>query len=232
MIKHQLKKAGFLLCIIALSNPALAWRGGEERTSEREDAMALKPNVDNGKKIFELCTHCHTEDGNGYQEGISRRQVNGFYPILAGQHKNVIIKQLADIRNGNRDNPQMYPFTLDKYIGGPQDIADVTAFIETLPIHLVNNIGPGRDLELGKKLYNDHCADCHGKNGEGSNADLFPRVQGQHYAYMLRQFRWIKDGRRRNANEKMREQIASFTYKEMQAVVDYTSRLKAKKGAK
>jgi hypothetical protein len=45
---------------------------------------------------------------------------------------------------------------------------------------------------------------------------------------MLRQFIWIKDGKRRNANDKMVEQIQKFSYREMQAVIDYSSRLDGK----
>lgn len=40
---------------------------------------------------------------------------------------------------------------------------------------------------------------------------------------MLRQFEWIRDGKRRNANLDMVEQIKGFTDKDMQAVISYVS---------
>ena len=52
-----------------------------------------------------------------------------------------------------------------------------------------------------------------------------PRLHGQHYAYLVRQFRWIREGKRRNANPEMARQIQSLTEAEIDAVMDYVSRL-------
>ncbi|MBF0265796.1 MAG: c-type cytochrome [Gammaproteobacteria bacterium] len=196
---------------------------------EIEKSMLISPDLENGKRIYQICATCHQETGWADGSDLSRKQKPGFFPQISGQHKNVIIKQLLDIRAGNRDNPMMYPFTLDKFLGGgDQGIADVSAYISQLPMSLNNNIGPGDNLELGKKLYKQHCTNCHGEYGEGSNKDFYPKIQGQHYNYLLRQFIWIRDGKRRNANEKMVQQISQFKYSEITAVVDYASRLKPK----
>jgi hypothetical protein len=40
---------------------------------------------------------------------------------------------------------------------------------------------------------------------------------------MVRQFEWIRDGKRRNANPDMVAQIKSFTDKDMQMVINYVS---------
>jgi cytochrome c553 len=61
---------------------------------EIERALPLKPNVANGLKIYRTCALCHTPEGWGLQSGL--------VPQIAGQHRKVIIKQLADIRAGNR----------------------------------------------------------------------------------------------------------------------------------
>jgi len=52
-----------------------------------------------------------------------------------------------------------------------------------------------------------------------------PRIQAQHYNYLVRQFEWIRDGKRRNANAEMTAQIKSFDEEAMHAVLDYVSRL-------
>jgi len=92
-----------------------------------------------------------------------------------------------------------------------------------------NGKGPGDDLEHGEKLYKENCVKCHCEQGQGSAKNFYPRIQGQHYEYMLRQFEWIRDGKRRNANPDMVKQIQGFTEKDMKAVIDYASRLKPPK---
>ncbi len=87
------------------------------------------------------------------------------------------------------------------------------------------------EFAQGKKLYEDNCVECHGKNGEGKDDKFYPKIQGQHYAYMMRQFEWIRDGKRRNANPDMVEQIKNFSDKDMEMVVNYVSRIKVLKKA-
>lgn len=185
---------------------------------EREEALHLKPNKDNGREVYEVCSACHLPEGWGL--------VDGTFPQLAGQHRTVIIKQLADIRDGHRDNPTMYPFALPSEIGGTQAIADVAEYIATLKMNPENGVGKGDDLTLGAKLYADNCVRCHGPDGAGDSEKFYPRIQAQHYEYLVRQYRWIKEGKRRNSNPEMVEQIKNFTDRDTLAVLDYVSRLK------
>jgi len=86
---------------LTLTTPALAWL---EKGGERDEALHLKPDLENGLDVYEVCAACHLTEGWGTEDGT--------FPQLAGQLKGVLIKQLADIREGNRDNPTMYPFAL------------------------------------------------------------------------------------------------------------------------
>lgn len=220
------RQIAILSLSLALAPFAHAGWDGLDRGGEIEESMKLTPNTENGKRLYNTtCVHCHTENGQGMEPGIGQYRLPGTYPQLAGQHQSVLIKQILDIRQLNRDNPSMYPFSTERYLGGPQNIADVTAYISELPSNTNNQHGNGQNLEVGKQLYIDNCAKCHGKKGEGDAENFYPRLANQHYEYMLRQFIWIKDGKRRNANRKMVKQIQNFKYSEMKAVVDYASRL-------
>ncbi|MBL6931689.1 MAG: c-type cytochrome [Rhodospirillales bacterium] len=190
--------------------------GWNEGGGEQDEAMHLTPDRENGIEVYEVCAACHLFEGWGRDDGT--------FPQLAGQHKNVIIKQLADIRALNRDNPTMYPFALPESIGGPQSIADVADYISKLPMNPEPGVGPGTDLEKGAQLYKDNCVRCHGDNGQGMPDKFYPLIQGQHYKYLLRQFEWIRDGKRRNANPDMVKQIADFSDADMRAVMDFVSR--------
>lgn len=182
---------------------------------EKVDALGLAGDVANGKLAYEECSGCHLPNGAG--------QPDGSFPQLAGQHETVLIKQIADIRAGRRDNPVMHPFSMK--LLDAQELADVSAYLQALPIPPGNGKGPGTDLSAGEKLYQRDCVRCHGKHGEGNEEKLFPVLAGQHYAYLLRQMRDIAAGRRRNANPAMVKGVHGYTDEQMQAVVDYLSRL-------
>ncbi len=184
---------------------------------ELERALALEPDVANGLEIYRECAACHLPEAWGLH--------NGSVPQIAAQHRKVIIKQLADIRAGNRENWVMVPYSSAESIGGPQALADVAAYIESLEVSIDNAKGPGVDLELGGRLYADNCVRCHGATGEGDSERLIPRLQAQHYNYLVRQFEWIRDGKRRNADAEMATQIRDFGDRETHAVLDYVSRL-------
>lgn len=189
-----------------------------EAMHEYEQALSLTPDPENGKKVYHICAVCHTPEGWGLESGA--------YPQVAGQLPTVLIKQLADIRARNRDNPTMLPFTSPRLLGGAQEIADVAAYISRLPMTPHNGTGPGNDLQWGEKLYKDNCTECHGERGEGNLEDHIPAISGQHYRYLLRQFEWIKMERRRNADKKMVKQIHNFTHRDIRAVLDYVSRIR------
>jgi cytochrome c553 len=217
---HRAGAAAALPIVLTLACiPALTWAEAPSVVAhaEYEAVMGLTPNLENGRRVYITCAVCHRPDGWGSPDGS--------YPQIAGQLPTVIIKQLADIRARNRDNPLMYPFSVPRILGGPQNIADVAAYVAALPMTPVNGKGPGVDLALGEKLYREYCMNCHGTTGMGNEEDHLPQIAGQHYAYLMRQFEAIRDGRRKNSDPEMVKQIKGFTLREKSAVLDYTSRI-------
>jgi cytochrome c553 len=183
---------------------------------ERQDALARVGDVANGQRLYRTCSSCHRPGAAGVRDGTM--------PRLAGQHTSVLIKQLTDTRAGVRTNPIMHPYAIP--LDGPQEVADVAAYLRSLPIPSDNGKGPGTDLARGRELYRRDCARCHGENGEGDTQHFYPVLAGQHYRYVLRQLIGISQEKRGNANPEMREVVAGYSAEEMSLVSDYASRLR------
>lgn len=187
-----------------------------EMEGEKLQALSARGDAARGAIAFEVCAGCHRDGGTG--------RANGSYPRLAGQHASVLIKQLADIRAGRRSNHKMLPFASEDVIG-TQEIADIAAYLQAQPVGPDNGKGPGSDLERGQRLYGGDCATCHGQAGKGDAAKFYPRLSGQHYLYLLRAARAIRNGERGNSNPAMVEVISAYSDADLEAVSDYASRL-------
>lgn len=196
-----------------IESPGYVWN---EPDAEKTRALAHDADPEKGKIAYEVCQGCHRADGSGRADAV--------YPSLAGQHASVLIKQMIDVRSGRRDNPKMHPF-VGEWVVSPEEVADISAYLNKLPVPLDNSKGKGEHLAQGKELYERDCATCHGDQGQGRAADFYPVVAQQHYAYLLREGELIRDGGRRNANPKMVVVIRDYTNAELEAVSDYMSRL-------
>ena len=216
---HLLMAIGMSLALLA---SATAYAEPKKVDAFVEIALQAEPDLQKGRMLYFNCAICHTPEGWG--------SPNGRFPQIAGQHQSVILKQLADIQKGNRDNPTMIPFTDPLFFLGPQALADLSAYIEQMPMVPNNSVGSGLRLEEGKKLYNEECKECHGENGEGVAKDFYPRIHGQHFQYVLRQMEWVKTGKRRNADEEMVKQFKKFSQDDLEVIADYVSRLRPDKG--
>lgn len=186
---------------------------------EKVEALTKKGDKKRGEEGYETCGACHLPSGAGRPDGT--------FPQLAGQHTTVLIKQMADIRAGLRDNPTMYPFAIS--LTDPQELADAAAYIESLCIPTTHGVYEGKDAAIqiatGKALYEKQCLECHGKNGEGQKEKFYPVIAGQHYKYLLRQMTEIRDGHRRNANPDMVKVIKPYTNDQLVAISAYQSSL-------
>lgn len=196
-----------------IESPNYVWNAD---IGEKTKILKLKGNAKRGQEAYQGCRGCHKPDGAGIPDGT--------YPQLAGQHASVLIKQIADIREGRRDNPKMFPFA-GKHVVTRQEIADIAIYLQSMKIPHGNGKGPGTDLARGKDLYLNDCKTCHGDNGEGNAAKFYPVLAGQHYKYLLREIRDIREGKRRNANPKMVKVVKNYPDTDAEAVADYMSRL-------
>lgn len=187
-----------------------------EAKGEKVEALKLGGDAARGEEAFIICRGCHKPGATG--------SASGAYPRLAGQHATVLVKQMSDIRSGARANPKMIPFA-DEHAINTQEIADIAAYLQALPIPPNLGTGPGKAVDSGRRLYDKDCASCHGEKGEGNGGMFYPLVAGQHFQYLLREIYYIKDGLRGNANPDMVKVIKAYGDGDIEAVADYISRL-------
>lgn len=197
---------------------------GNTPPTEKVEALRLKGNVKAGQADYTAyCEACHQSTGAGNPDGS--------IPQIAGQHRTVLIKQLADIRSGLRYNPTMYPFA--RKLPDPQAIANIAAYIATLCIPLDAGKYPGPDaakqIAYGKVLYDRECAQCHQSKGEGLMEMFYPVIAGQHYPYLLRQMTEIRDGKRVDIPPEMFRVITKYDNSQLLAIAAYQASLSTPK---
>lgn len=206
-------KTAKLLTLCLLLAATGAW-AGPHGAGGGVDPLKLKGDAKNGEEVYEVCSACHLASGIGRPDGS--------LPVVSGQHKAVLVKQMVDILTGHRDNPTMLPFAQSMT---PQEMADVAAYMNTLKLSPKNGKGSGKNVKQGKALYEKDCKSCHGAKGEGDEAKFIPMLTGQHFKYLQRQLAEMRAGKRKNADRDMLKVIKVYSDADIEAVSDYMSRL-------
>lgn len=197
--------------------PALAQApANQPPAATPHDVLALGGDPVRGQAAFDDCAGCHRKDASG--------RATGAIPRLSGQHASVIVKQVLDIRSGQRINPPMKPFVEASELSG-QTLADIASYLQSLPVKGRLGQGPGDELARGQTLFARDCAACHGAQGEGRAEGFFPMVAAQHYQYLMRELGLIRDGGRGNSNPAMAALVRGYSAADLQAVADHMSRL-------
>jgi cytochrome c553 len=209
----KMRQFAILLAAVAMPLASLAV------SPTRQDfisATGATANRDRGAELFIGCAVCHGPDGRG--------DVDGNVPRVAGQHARVIIQQLIDYRHGKRWDPRMEHMADRHMLPDMQAIADTASFITTLEPHAPAGTGPGANLDLGRRTYLARCSSCHGRSGEGDDQALVPRLGGQHFMYLLRQFHDALEGRRPNLARTHTRMLKDLDRDGLQGMADMLSR--------
>jgi cytochrome c553 len=211
-------KSQIASCVAGLAATLLAALATGAQTNELREAMKLKPNHDHGRELYETCAACHQPDGAGVADGD--------IPNIAGQHYEVILKELTDFRDSERIDMRMNAFAAKHRLEGAQDLADVAAYISSLPPRWTKQYGSGKDAAAGAQVYGRACGHCHGAAGEGQGELRYPRLAGQHYGYLVKQIDMMIGGARFNVSWDHSKLLASLTDQEITGVADYLARLR------
>jgi cytochrome c553 len=200
--------------LLLLAGPAALAASSAQQ--EYADAMRATPDTDRGAQLFSTCAACHGADGGGRADGV--------VPRLAGQHARVIIRQLVDYRYDKRRDPRMEPVAHTQSLRNAQAIADVAAFAAALAPRTPAGTGSGAFVEAARQVYAARCASCHGADGQGEPAIPVPRLAGQHYAYLLRQFHDALEGRRPALADSHATLLQDLDRDALQGLADLTAR--------
>ena len=168
------------------------------------------------------CGWCHGMLGQGIAVA----------PRLAGQRRAYILRQLADLGEHVRDNPQSR-----QYMWGPAAnldpllARDLANYLAALPYKAAAD-GRPQLAEIGRVIYLEgipdanivSCAACHGPNAEGIG-DI-PRLGGLEYAYLRRRLEEWGEGYHAGAKPPMPRIAGKLSPPDIDALASYLSFVK------
>jgi cytochrome c553 len=209
-----------LVVMLLLTEPVVAAQ--TRRSVELMDrALELRPDTAMGRALYQKnCASCHGVDAYGNTEAV--------IPALAGQLPAYLIKQLADIAEGQRTTPEMHRVVATKPMSTPQALRDVASYLGELDPNSQPELGDGTKLPLGRRQYQALCSSCHGRQAAGHEGQATPALRGQNYAYLVMRMRDIATGHGSTLDITVTESLERLTYDELTAVADYASRLACK----
>ena len=170
-----------------------------------------------GQAKTAVCGACHSPDGNSLAPN---------FPKLAGQGERYLLKQLNDIKSGNRQVVEMTGLLTNL---SDQDLADIAAYYASQ----TGSIGQAdpKLVERGEALFRGGnleagmpaCTGCHSPNGAGNDLAGFPKLNGQHATYVAKQLTDFREGNLTNDGDSMimRAIAAKLSNKDIEAVSSY-----------
>ena len=165
-----------------------------------------------------LCIGCHGQDGNSTASQ---------YPILAGQGRNYLAKQLRDFKSGKRKEEHM---TSMVEAISKDDIPKLAAWFSQ---QKRNSTGKPANAK-GQQIFQQGitakniaaCVDCHGEKAGGNDAIGFPALAGQHAEYVIAQLKAFRLKQRSNDNGMMQTVAEQLSDAEIKSVAAYIESMK------
>lgn len=183
-------------------------------------AAAATPDPARGETLYaEHCARCHGAGGRAEGE----RQ----FPDLAGQQRAYLLAQLVQFVTLDRFAPKMHRVLSQGGLETPQALADLSAYLAAQPHGTHGEHGDAHRLGRGRAIYDERCARCHGRLGDGSAAGPIPAIAGQNYSYLLTQLHGFAAGHRARVEPELIELMRALQANDQRAVADYVSRMPA-----
>jgi cytochrome c553 len=152
--------------------------------------------------VTRVCASCHGRDGNSGEADV---------PSLAGQGRDYLRRQLAAFRTQRRVGVM-------SGIAAALDDADARAAADYFAQQVPAPVAPATmdASRRGEAIYREGiaargvpaCASCHALDGSGL-PPRFPRLAGQHAAYVAAQLRAFRSGERIDEPDAMMRAVAA-----------------------
>ena len=199
-----------LLVLVALA--VLAWlatRGPDSAQAARIAEVLSDPAPPSEPPAYAHCVSCHLHDGSGRPDGS--------IPRLTGQRKAVLANKLHRLRSGMMRLPVMDPYARTM---PPDEITVIATYLSELPeLDLSTGDLGDADRARGAALFAEHCAACHGANGEGSDALFASRLCGQYPGYLERRLAEAAAGSRGDADAIMQGVVGAVPAEDLPPIV-------------
>jgi cytochrome c553 len=208
--------AAVALCVLTALAPARSI-GMSTQTETLEQALHLAPRLDHGAEIFDTCAACHGADGWGASDGS--------VPAIAGQSVPVLVKQIVEFRDEARHSIRMQHFVDRHHLTTSQDLADVAAYVASLPPRQPAPLARSPLADRGAGLYAGFCARCHGRAAQGDTSTRVPRLAAQHPQYLGEQLHDAAEGRRPSMSADHARLLARLSREDIDAISEYLSRI-------
>lgn len=213
MLLSEMRKLATALALLALVGVALlVWlisRGPDAAQAARIDEVLADQAPADQPPAYADCASCHLHDGSGRPDGS--------IPRLAGQRRAVLENKLYRLRSGTMRLPVMDPYARALPLA---EVAEIATYLSKLPeLELAPVEVDGAQRVRGAALFVQHCAACHGANGEGSDPLSASRLCGQYAGYLERRLEEAAAGSRGDADAIMRGVVAAVPAEDLPAIV-------------
>ena len=216
--RHKLQQgiAASLLVLISTLATAAPADDKAERLIQAMKQLVADPDryaeaLQKGQSRAVLCQYCHGKTGISKRDNI---------PDLAAQNVEYLIRQFELFADQGRVDPVMSELATTL---SDEERINVALYYSRQPP------GPGHrydegDKNIGKKLYHDQCAACHGQAGHGN--DQYPRIAGQQGRYLVRTLARYRSNEHLRPDSPMQAIARPLTNEQIKSLAAYISGLK------
>ncbi len=187
--------------------------------NEPRSRDTANPNVSGDTLALQVCSNCHGATGNSKSPQ---------FPNLAAQQEAYVVAQLSNFKTHSRQDPPgpEYMWGLSHNLTDKQIQELASHFAAQTPERQAVEGRPER-IDAGKAIFTGGipdkgippCASCHGPDGKGNAT--FPRINGQHADYLVKQLTGFQRTNDRPSATLMKTVAHNLSHENIVNVADY-----------